>query len=194
HCRTRRQGEKGRIAMNLLLDSIVRVSAVVVLALIVRALLRRRSAAVRHWVLSVAIACAAAMPLLAMMVPAWHIGQGTFSSQLPAAPSPAVVSTTTVVAQGPVSTDQTAAETTGADPTVTSAASIVAIARFIWMMGIGIGLAVLLAGLAHLKWLASGAQPIDGGRWARLADEISAAFELGRPVKLLQSDHPTLLV
>jgi TonB family protein len=64
----------------------------------------------------------------------------------------------------------------------------------IWVVGFGISLLVLLAGLGHLKWLASGARQIDGGRWRRLADEISAAFELRHPVKLLQSDHPTLLV
>jgi hypothetical protein len=73
--------------MNLLLDSTVKVSLIVLVALVARALLRRRSAAVRHWVLSVAIACAAAMPLLAMMVPAWHIGLGAFSASPPAAPA-----------------------------------------------------------------------------------------------------------
>src|SRR5205823_10048109 len=98
--------------MNLLLDSTVKVSVIVLMALVARALLRRRSAAVRHWVLSVAIACAAAMPLLAAMVPAWHIGLGRFStfstffSGPPAASSQTVVSTTTILAQGPVATSQ----------------------------------------------------------------------------------------
>jgi TonB family protein len=183
--------------MNLLLDSTVKVSLIVLVALVVRALLRRRSAAVRHWVLSVAIACAVAMPLLAMMVPAWHIGLGAFpasttpSAAPPAAPSQSVVSTTTIVAQGPVATGRVGAGGLNTEGAASIGARMVGP---IWMAGAGISLLILLAGLGHLKWLARSARQVDGGRWERLAKEISAAFELRHPVKLLQSDHPTLLV
>jgi len=180
--------------MNLLLDSTVKVSLIVLMALVARALLRRRSAAVRHWVLSVAIACAAALPLLALMVPAWSIGPGTFSPVPPAAQSHAVVSTTTILASGPVATGQIRADGSKGEPSASVVSRMAAMAGPIWMVGFGISLLVLLAGLGHLKWLATDARPIDGGRWGRLANEISAAFELRHPVKLLQSDHPTLLV
>jgi TonB family protein len=180
--------------MNLLLDSTVKVSLIVVMALIGRALLRRRSAAVRHWILSVAIVCAAAMPLLATIVPAWRIGPVTFAPEPPAAQSPAVVSTTTILAQAPVTTRQTGVDGTQPEPSASIGTNIVTIAGLIWVAGVGISLLVLLAGLGHLKWLAAGARRIDGGRWGQLATEISAAFELRHPVKILQSDHPTLLV
>jgi TonB family protein len=164
------------------------------MALVARALLHRRSAAVRHWVLSVAITCAAAMPLLAVMVPAWHIVPGAFSPEPPAAQSESVVSTTTVVAQGAVATDQIRADGSTGEPYASIGSRMAAMVGPIWVLGFGISLLVLLAGLGHLKWLATGARQIDGGRWGRLANEISAAFELRHPVKLLQSDHPTLLV
>ena len=48
--------------MNLLIDSTVKVSLIVLVALVARALLRRRSAAVRHWVLSVAIVIPSLLP------------------------------------------------------------------------------------------------------------------------------------
>jgi beta-lactamase regulating signal transducer with metallopeptidase domain len=180
--------------MNLLLDSTVKVSVIVLMALVARALLRRRSAAVRHWVLSVAIACAATVPLLAMMVPVWHIGLGTFSPEPPTAQSPSVVSTTTILAQGPVATGQTRVDGSEGEPSASIGSRMVGIVEPIWMVGFGISLLVLLAGLGHLKWLAAGARQIDGGRWGELAKEVSAPFELRHPVTLLQSDHPTLLV
>src|SRR2546430_7574598 len=40
-----------------------------------RSLLRGRSAAVRHWVLAIAVACAAVMPVLQFVVPAWKVPQ-----------------------------------------------------------------------------------------------------------------------
>ena len=180
--------------MNLLFDSTVKVSLIVLMALVARALLRRRSAAVRHWVLSVAIACAAAMPLLALMVPAWHIVPGAFSPEPPAAQSESVVSTTTIVAQGAEATDQIRADGSTGEPYASIGSRMAAMVGPVWIVGFGISLLVLLAGLGHLKWLATGARQIDVGRWRRLANEISAAFELRHPVKLLQSDHPTLLV
>ena len=51
----------------------MKVSLVVFGALCVILLLRHRSAALRHWVLAVAIACAAAMPILEAALPAWTL-------------------------------------------------------------------------------------------------------------------------
>ena len=69
--------------MSLLLDSTVKVSLIVLMALGARVLLRRQSAAVRHWVLAVAIACAVVTPVVGVMAPSWHIGLDTFSSRSP---------------------------------------------------------------------------------------------------------------
>src|SRR5262245_65779246 len=54
----------------------MRASVIILAALAATALMRRRSAAVRHWILSAAILCAAATPLLERVVPAWQIGLG----------------------------------------------------------------------------------------------------------------------
>jgi len=79
--------------MNLLVDSTIKVSLVVVLGLTASALLQRRSAALRHWVLTVSIVCSAAMPLLAavvptwrLVVPTWHLHLGELSHPRLAAP------------------------------------------------------------------------------------------------------------
>ena len=65
------KGQAGRIADELLLGSTLKVSLVVCRGPGRRGLLRKRSAAVRHWVLAAAIACAWRCPLLQLLVPAW---------------------------------------------------------------------------------------------------------------------------
>jgi TonB family protein len=61
------------------------------------------------------------------------------------------------------------------------------------MLGTLASLSLMAIGLGRLAWLASRAEVADRG-WADLAAEISRTLELCRPVELLQSDHPTLLV
>ena len=51
----------------------MKMSLIVFGALAVSFLLRRRSAALRHWVLAAGVACAAAMPILTAAVPAWPL-------------------------------------------------------------------------------------------------------------------------
>ena len=57
--------------MTVLLGSTLKVSLVVLAGLGVAALLRRRSAAARHWVIAASLLCALALPALELVVPAW---------------------------------------------------------------------------------------------------------------------------
>ena len=51
----------------------MKISLIVLGGLVASFLLRHRSAALRHWVLAAAIACAAAVPLVEAIVPAWRL-------------------------------------------------------------------------------------------------------------------------
>ena len=64
----------------------------------------------------------------------------------------------------------------------------------IWLAGTFVGLAILLTGVLRLAWLAVHARRVTHGRWYDLAEEISRDYRLRRPVTLLQSSHPSLLV
>ena len=55
----------------------MKASVIVLVALAATTLMRKRSAAVRHWVLSAAIVCAAATPLLELVVPSWYVALGS---------------------------------------------------------------------------------------------------------------------
>ena len=77
--------------MNLLLESTIKISAVVGLALAANVALRGRSAAVRHWVLASALCCAAVgRPT---MTPTWRAPGGLADTAPPGAGSAAASGT-----------------------------------------------------------------------------------------------------
>src|SRR6185503_5457372 len=69
-----------------------------------------------------------------------------------------------------------------------------AVFGWIWLTGTLLLLATLSAGLARLAWLASSASPVTNGIWRQRLREQSRQCGLTRPVQLLQSAHPALLV
>lgn len=161
----------------------IKVSLILFVGLAVAALLRRRSAAVRHWVLAAAFACAAATPALEAVVPSWQMRLGTPPPVRAVIPMAALDETRS-------QRRSDAARDGAAGPLHFMMAS----AGPIWMAGTAISVWILLVGLVRLAWLASRAQQIRHGTWAELAADISREYGLRRPVALLQSDHPTLLV
>jgi beta-lactamase regulating signal transducer with metallopeptidase domain len=173
----------------LLLESTLKASLVMLAALAAIGCVRHRSAALRHWILSAAIVAATAAPLLGPVVPAWRV------------PLDARPVTRALTAPSPAPNDRAARATSAAAErdrnqstavaSLTGAGTLVATA---WMIGTGMSALILIVGLARLAWVASSARRIAGGRWAAAAEEIAREYGLRRPVSLLQSDHPALLV
>ena len=164
-----------------------KVSLIVSLGLAATALLRRRSAAVRHWVLAVTIACAAATPLLELVVPSWHVPVGARWLGRSAEPLTLLI---------PIRLAQSDDAAGAASNAAASPARPVTAARalgMIWMAGAAVSLLLLLVGLARLAWLASGSPRVEHGTWTDLTARLSRDYGLRRPVLLLQSRHPTLL-
>jgi beta-lactamase regulating signal transducer with metallopeptidase domain len=172
----------------------MKMSLIVVGALVASFLLRRRSAALRHWVLAVGVACGAAMPLLSAVVPVWPLPFATPTAFTPyedpfqSAKSPDL--------------RQASRRASGVDATQSARAAAMSLGgidrgdalRSIWLGGVVVGLAILLTGVLRLAWLAMHAHRITHGRWYDLAQEVSRTYGLRRPVTLLQSGHPSLLV
>jgi TonB family protein len=175
--------------MNLFLDSTINVSLIVLVGLGVAALLRNRSAAVRHWVIATAVFSAMASPLVELVVPSWDLQLGTLRliSSQPAAPRDAVT-----VSSGAPTLALTENVTAARQGQPTSS-----LRRWIapaWMAGAGASVLVLLVGFTRLGWLASRARPVSAGPWPRIAADVSREYALRQPVLLLQSSHPSLLV
>jgi len=155
----------------------IKVTIVAAIALGAASVLRRRSAAVRHWVLAMAVVCAAIMPVLQFVVPSWHLRT--------VADAGGVLAT---IQDAPIAASDAAAPHVA---TLMERAGL--LAGGVWMVGIGVSLLILLTGLARLGWLASRATPIVDGPWHRAAADLSRAYGLDRPVTLLATPHSSLL-
>jgi beta-lactamase regulating signal transducer with metallopeptidase domain len=161
----------------------IKVSCIILVGLIAAALLRRRSAAARHWVLAIAILCAAATPALEFVVPSWHLP----GRVLQFAQQPRTLQLYTWISAR--ETTDAAAALSGRTPSAPLTGRALTV---IWLAGVIVGLAVLFAGCVRLVLVTSRARPIRDRMWVELTRTLARDLEIGRPIALLQSDHPTL--
>jgi TonB family protein len=167
----------------------MKVSLIVLLGLLATAMLRKQSAAVRHFVLAATLASAAATPALRLVAPIWHASPDAWwsSPRVELIDRPLAVLDLTRQRSSPTAVHPSRSSATRA-ATVTRSLGIV------WLAGVGASLFVLLVGLSRLAWLAARAERVTAGAWADIAVDIARAYGLRRRPVLLQSDHPTLLV
>ena len=173
----------------------MKASLIVLVALAATTLMRKRSAAVRHWILSAAIVCAALTPALELIVPSWHVAWGSPPVQQRQLPvrrisSPAAIPAIASMAAGSESPSGARAGASAA-PAGTTAASML---LTVWIAGVTVSIGLLLIGLGRLAWLAARSRRVVSGPWLAIADEISRRYGITRAVRLLESDHPSLLV
>jgi TonB family protein len=165
----------------LLLNTTIKVSVIVCAALAATVLLRRQSAAVRHFVLAVALACAAATPLVRAVAPAWRPASSLQVIDRPLAvfdesESPAPAGVVRMAANGTI-----------------DRAALMRAVSVIWMTGAALALAVLGIGLMRLSWIASHARRLHDGVWVESAADVAQAYGLRRTPLLLHTTHPSVL-
>lgn len=179
--------------MSFLIESALRVSVVLLAALVACAAIRSRSAALKHWVLAVAVACAWATPLLSKVLPpwttgpAWTIRVGDLREVSPTTPGSTEPASRDVTVQ----TELFVGSTPRAPWIRLDAGNVV---WNVWLLGSLISFSILFAGLGRLCWLAWCARVLESGRWFDLGEALRTSYRLSLPVHLLQSDHPSLLV
>jgi TonB family protein len=166
----------------------IKVSLVVLAGLALARGLRGQSAAIRHWVLAAAIACAAVAPFLESLVPGWDAGV-----------APAIVRFDTSPVEAIVGLDRQAAipRTSEGLPPVTDRVGVWSFngtLQTIWLLGSGFSLVMLLVGAGRLRWLAARSTRLSEGPWFALANDMRRPHGLRRPVVLLASPHPAMPV
>ena len=205
--------------MSLLAVLTLKVSAILLLTLIGTLLLRRSSAAARHWVLAVGVVSAVAVPALhvlptppvARMAP---VGPLLFDALQPSAPPTAASPGLPAPARPPGpyvrSTEPVDADAVGSVVALPpagprsgrsrAAAAAVAgddvvgrLAVTIWLVGAFAGLGVLLVGLARLRWFRASSSRVTEGPWNRLCADLSRSCGLNRGVDLLLGPRPGLV-
>ena len=187
--------------MSLLAVLTLKVSAILLLALIGTLLLRRSSAAARHWVLAVGVVSAVAVPALhvlptppvARMAP---VGPLLFDA-LQLAPYVQFTEPVDADVVGSVVALQPAGpRPSRSRPAAAAVASDDVVGRLavtIWLVGAFAGLGVLLVGLARLRWFRASSSRVTDGRWHRLCADLSRSCGLNRGVDLLLGPRPGLV-
>jgi TonB family protein len=167
--------------MTFELAAIARSSIVLAIGLLLLAGLRRQPAAVRHAILAAALVLAAAQPGATLIMPSWVMP--TIWNRAAAEITPEAarsVETSTVF------------EVIGAAPDTTSSLRPAVIVMWIWIAGVTISLAGMAGAISWLIWLGHRARQADG-EWTTIARELSAAFGIRRPIRVLITRHPAVL-
>ena len=162
--------------MSLLAVLTIKVSAILLLALIGTLFLRKSSAAARRWVLAVGVVSAVAAPALHVLpIPPVRVApvEPLVFDALPLRPD--VPFTEPAVAAG--ATDDVVGR----------------LAVTIWLVGAVASAGVLLVGLARLRWLRASSSPVKDGPWHRLCADLAGSCGLGRGVDLLLGPRPGLV-
>ena len=165
---------------------------------------RRSSAAARHLMWLVAIACMLALPMLSASLPAWRVAvlpptnvEAPVKEEpivtLPAAVSPAAAalastnaSTTIEASVGAVALEEPAAQGAPAPR------NWGAIAFLIWSIGAALVALPMLLGHVRVWRLSKTAKPAAGGAWGTLASVLPQQLGLAGKVRVMVSERATM--
>jgi TonB family protein len=174
--------------MVMLLVAAIKTSLVLAIGIAISAGLRRRSAAVRHWVLATAMVYAGAAPLLAVVMPTWTI--------------PALVLPHASNASVDISIRTPPARDDGSAPSHTDSAfdaaatppGISGVLVRVWIAGVGLNLCVLVIGMLQLRRLRLTVAGVSSETVTRSLQDLLQLFRVERRVALVRSDRPGVLV
>lgn len=170
-----------------LLDFTWRASVLLALALGVVKATPKCSAAVRHWIIAAAVAGVLALPMLAIVAPSWSAPAMTDDSP----------STRSAASAEAVATPVADAAVDGAEATTVSqpeSRSMRGLLTTVWSLGSAAsGLALALA-LLRLFVVVRRSRPVTDALWTATALEVATRYGITRPVAILESPRPSLLV
>lgn len=175
--------------MSMGIEAVLKASLVMAAGLALMPLLQRSSAALRHWVLALAIAVAALQPVLGAVVPRLAIPAAVGPAILPARPGAALASPT-AEALADVDSQWAVAVTAPADAIPFDPMRLVPV---VWAAGVVLRLAWLGVGFRRLRRLRRNARAA-GARWARHEAGVRHTLGLRRRTSLLITQHDAVLV
>jgi len=166
------------------LDLGLRATVVVLVALAAAQLLRRRSAALRHWVLAAGILSALAVAPLGIALPAWD---------LPLQSDPAVLVNSAIGAGA----SSPAVAPSSAAPVVPVSAprrlSVSTVVDTLWVAGFLVSIAAMLINLRRLARLTDEAPPLVDARWTAMARTLARGLGVRDDVALKRTAMATTL-
>jgi len=205
--------------MTTLLDATVRVSAILLVALVLAWLLRRRSADLRHAVLLVGLVCAALVPVFGAMLPSRVPGVFVIPAALPVLPGFETPAAAThagppgmrpgVTATSPPSRESASIPDAATPPPPRATVPMHGTAQpgpwrnwrallpdilgAVYFTGLAVFLGALAGGLLRLSRIAARSTPLRSEPWQREAAVIAGAYGLRREVRLMSSTDRRVL-
>ncbi len=169
----------GETVTSLLAALTIKVSAILLLTLIGALCLRKSSASARHWVLAVGVVSALTVPALHVLpIQALRLRLGVpFAERVDVSLFGAAVASQP--AGFPLDGFLAAVVALASDPVVGW------LAVTIWLVGAVASTAVLLVGLARLRWLRVSSNRLTEGPWRRLCTDLAQSCGLKRDIDLL---------
>jgi len=165
--------------------AIVQSSSILAIALISVAFMRRRSAAARHAVLTVGLFGSLAAPLVGSLLP--DLGSIRFA---PDGLYARIQDQAELLENH--DPDRTSVKSNGASPSAEPSQASAAMSFWVWLAGIGVAAAVLLAAIGRILWMTSRSEPLRDARWLSAASGVSRDLALKRAVRLLKHSGDVL--
>jgi beta-lactamase regulating signal transducer with metallopeptidase domain len=169
------------------LDIALRASLVVLAALVAASALRRRSAALRHWILAAGILAGAVVAPLGRALPSWDValqpdnplnfGIATLATRAPfqgAEPATATLARPQEAAPG-------------------SGMPFAVILNTLWATGFAVATMLMVLGRVRLARVTRTATAVTDRRWTEPAEEFRQFLNVRQHVAVLQSDQPGLI-
>lgn len=188
----------------LLLDALVRGTVVLVFAACLTWILRKKSAATRHFIWSIAILAQVAMPVYAIWGPHWTMPVSRVGSGLlPDMPTRRDLAAREVAMRPPTQpqTDTLRVQNTDAaqsasTPAAGRAASLrkgnvpaASILALIWLAGCTLVLLRLVLGTLYVGLQMRNAKRVEDGEWLSLNERLCSVLRISRPVLLMESSR-----
>jgi beta-lactamase regulating signal transducer with metallopeptidase domain len=171
-----------------LVELTVKTSLILTLGMLVALALRRRSAAVRHWILAAALMCAAVAPGIGRLTPSWTLPM--FATAVPARSAGVNVSFSPVAGRD--------AATTAAPQAVASRSIsrdlVATVIVPLWLSGVCVNLSLLALGMWRLTRLRSSCAGVESPLIVESLAHMSAVFGLRRRVLLVRSARQAVIV
>jgi beta-lactamase regulating signal transducer with metallopeptidase domain len=170
--------------MTYLVECTIKISMILVVALLTARVLRRCSASVRHMALASALLCVGILPFAALVLPAWNIAVSIDRVLMGQEFSGTLVQS--IVA----AVDNHALALPASAPMPLLQPLVI----LVWLAGLIAGLVVLVTGFVRLARVTFFSAVAADGPWSCRAEAITKQFGLHRRIRLLQSRNPSMLV
>lgn len=180
-----------------LADAVLKATVLFAGGAVASLLLRKRSAAVRHLVWTLALFSALALPLLSFALPRWQLPVVTIASPAPE-PAPAMTidgPRPATDAVGPALARR-AQPASPSSPTVTASVlpdmSWQALVLGVWVLGMLAIAGRVAAGLLAVQWLSRRTEPVTDAPWLALARELAAEVGVSGRVTFLRTRRASM--